>query len=365
MADLRETLNYRWPGLRLSDIISLPDNYPARRALDLLKIIVSKRKITPPRSTSEDEILAFYILASIIKLLRDRKLESIVAVTYAKHAYRNLVNESVNVLVKIANMLGIKTDMPRNYPLIPTEIRRNKPLYEPRPISVDLKDYLRLTAKRLARDPKYALTNQIVHGGLVYLNKEIFTRILEEAIQHKIMDIINKIEVEEDKFKNIVDHAKNILDEIGWSEKRMLDIELEKSTEGIIDFESFPPCIKILLDRLNSGENLGHHERFATAAFLARIGMNVDSMLEFFKNAPDFNEKIARYQLEHIAGLRGSRKKYLPYNCETMKTLNLCPINEQCVGGRNPLAVYKYNVKLKRLKKIKKIKNKHHRLEGS
>lgn len=354
LADLKDILNYRWPGLKLSDIISMPNNYPRLRAMVLLKSIVSKRKILPPKSTSEDEVLAFYTLISIVKLLKDKKLSSIVAVTYAKHAYRYLQNEPVNTLLKISNILGIKAELSRNYPLIPIDLKRNKPIFEPRPIGIDLKDYLKLTAKRLARDPKYSLVNQVVHRGKVFLNKKIFSRILEEAIHHKILDIIENIKVEENKFRELLEEARKILDEIGWMQKRMLDIEIEKNTEGVIDFEAFPPCMKILLNRLRSGENLGHHERFTIAAFLARIGMDIDSMLEFFKNAPDFNEKIARYQLEHIAGLKGSRKKYLPYSCESMKTLNLCPINGQCRGGKNPLAVYKYNVRMKYLKKTSK-----------
>jgi DNA primase large subunit len=39
---------------------------------------------------------------------------------------------------------------------------------------------------------------------------------------------------------------------------------------------------------------------------------------------PDFNEKIARYQVEHIAGLRGSRTRYKPPSCQTMRSLGLC-----------------------------------------
>jgi DNA primase large subunit len=71
--------------------------------------------------------------------------------------------------------------------------------------------------------------------------------------------------------------------------------------------------------------------------------MDVEEILELFRNVPDFNEKIARYQLEHIAGLRGSRKQYMPYSCQTMKSLGLCPIVGDC-GAKNPLIVYRRNI---------------------
>jgi|GEM_PF-2583004 len=35
-------------------------------------------------------------------------------------------------------------------------------------------------------------------------------------------------------------------------------------------------------------------------------------------------ERVVRYQLVHIAGQRGSRVKYKPLSCQSMKTHGLC-----------------------------------------
>jgi DNA primase large subunit len=53
-------------------------------------------------------------------------------------------------------------------------------------------------------------------------------------------------------------------------------------------------------------------------------GYSTEKILTILSERPDFNEKIARYQVEHIAGLRGSRTKYRPPSCQTMKSLGLC-----------------------------------------
>lgn len=118
------------------------------------------------------------------------------------------------------------------------------------------------------------------------------------------------------------------------------------STKNLLVFAEnlFPPCIQAILRSLVNGENLTHHQRFALATFLLNLNTSVDDLLKIFKYSPDFNERIARYQLEHLAGLRGSKRRYLPYSCSTMKTLNMC--NSEC-GTRNPLQYVYRRFKLK------------------
>jgi DNA primase large subunit len=60
-------------------------------------------------------------------------------------------------------------------------------------------------------------------------------------------------------------------------------------------------------------------------------------VLELFKHAPDYNERIARYQIEHLAGLKGGRKKYSVYSCEKMKTLGMCVAD---CGTKTPVQYY-------------------------
>jgi len=62
----------------------------------------------------------------------------------------------------------------------------------------------------------------------------------------------------------------------------------------------------------------------------------VEDLVNLFKTVADFDEKKTRYQVEHIAGLRGGHKFYMPPSCQEMNSLGLCPTNLGC-GVKNPL----------------------------
>jgi DNA primase large subunit len=82
--------------------------------------------------------------------------------------------------------------------------------------------------------------------------------------------------------------------------------------------------------------------RFAMAAFLLNIGTNEDDLLKMFKFFTDFDERIARYQVEHIAGKRGSRRQYTAPNCSTMRTHGLCVNPDELCGSiKHPLSYYR------------------------
>jgi DNA primase large subunit len=100
-----------------------------------------------------------------------------------------------------------------------------------------------------------------------------------------------------------------------------------------------PPCIMAMLAKIANGEDISHVENFTVAAYLLNTGHSIDEVIEVFRNRSDFNEKIARYQVEHIAGLRGSRTRYRPPSCAKMRTYGLCVEDgRRCPRGvRNPL----------------------------
>jgi len=344
-----KALELKYPGLKVEDILSNPESYPFNRALELLRTIVSYGSISKGRGVGEDEVLAFYSLLLGAIALGEKRLIRRIANAYSKEASKKLARTPLPTVVAIAKLLGLTAEISRNPPKLPIGIRSGRVLYRVKPISIPVKQYLKIASKRLAKDPKYMLSNQIVSDGKVFLDKEVFIRLLEEAIFEKIVELPGKIEFDVEKVRLFIDKYREVLEEYEWFKGGTTSIESEVT--GYIP-AALPPCMELLINKLRAGENLSHHERFAVAAFLSNIGLDPDAILEFFKKAPDFNERIARYQIEHIAGLRGSRKKYLPYSCDTMKSLRICPVTEPCGRGKNPLAIYRYNVYL--LKKRKK-----------
>ncbi len=68
---------------------------------------------------------------------------------------------------------------------------------------------------------------------------------------------------------------------------------------------AMPPCMKHFMSLLQSSKHISHMGRFALAAFLLNIGTSEEDLLKMFTAFSDFDERIARYQVEHIAGRRG------------------------------------------------------------
>ena len=102
-----------------------------------------------------------------------------------------------------------------------------------------------------------------------------------------------------------------------------------------------PPCLLALLGKAARGEEMEHWERFALAAMLRVAGVPPGEAVKVFRLQGDFDERVARYQVEHVYGLRGGGKKYAPYSCARMRELGMCPRPQGCTlpsGGavRNP-----------------------------
>ncbi len=349
IADVDSIIEYRWPGATLATLAD-PNGIIGKRALRVLERIIKGKDIGRGQRIAEEEIVAYYIVLAITKALGDRRLINRVAIAYSKHAYEKLRHENIPTLIAIAKRIGINILQAKNPPRIPVKIIRGTPAFIVKPFAMYFKDYLKFSA-RLTGEPKYRIVNQIVHRGYVYLDKEVFPRILEEAITMYIVNQIKELRIRPEELDHIIEKAREILDKANWYQVRTVRQTQQGVFEtDIIDFNAFPPCMSKIIEALRAGENISHQARFTIAAFLARIGMDVEEIIELFKNVPDFNEKIARYQIEHIAGLRGSRKQYMPYSCQTMKSLGLCPVAGDC-GAKNPLIVYRRNIWMSRRRK--------------
>ncbi len=360
LVDFNEYLRKRYgEGVTLNEVIQLVaiEDTIVKRAKERIFCALKGNIVRDAggRLTVDDEILAYNLSLIILSYVGDRWLNKRYAIMESKRVYKHLLNEDSGVLEYISKFLNVRLVYVGSEGVkIPVNEVKGKVVYEVLPYKIDVTDYLKVL--RLLTDPSWKLVNQIVHEGKVYLSHRRAARLLSEILGYRIYESIGVLEsAPPEPLDKIVNDVKKALEEyvqkyteytITEETKRPLE-HLEIPSK--VYFEAFPPCIAKLYNDAVNGTDMSHHARFALATFLLRIGMSVDEVVSLFSKAPDFKESIARYQVEHLAGLRGSRKKYLPFNCNTMRTLGLC------IGTcnvKNPLVYYMRAVR-KHLKSVK------------
>jgi DNA primase large subunit len=106
--------------------------------------------------------------------------------------------------------------------------------------------------------------------------------------------------------------------------------------------QAFPPCINALYQVFSSGRHLSHIGRFTLTSFLINVGMPTETVIGLFRSISDYDERMTRYQVEHIAGDKGSRTRYTPPSCDTLRTHSVCTNpDDLCRGIRHPLNYYR------------------------
>ncbi len=270
----------------------------------------------------EIEIPSFPVAVMMMASIADKHMKRRYALAEAKRAYILFKDEKKgNRILEIASAFNWRL-----------KLTNNKSPYE---FVLSFVDYLRNAARFQAKEWK--LVNRVVVNGEVYLTKDDTVRLLEEEVRahiEKKLDVKEKLALPQN-VANRVERLKLTF------MKQKGKFRFEGFPEGVT-ISAFPPCIKHLYDEITSGHHLSHIGRFALTSFLTNIGMTSEEVVNLYRSLSDFNERMTRYQVEHIAGGRGSRTKYIPPRCETLRTHGICiEMNEICRGTRHPLTYYR------------------------
>jgi DNA primase large subunit len=180
---------------------------------------------------------------------------------------------------------------------------------------VHLAEYLKLI--RELSGPEWRLVNRMVHRGYVHLTEAEVVRLFRQLAYQRLSSTEGapKITIKQLPAK-LQEAAEDVMRELV---KLRSSYAYETTTAPVPG--DWPPCMEAIRNRI---ADASHKELFSFAAFLVNRGYTTEQILTMLAERPDFNEKIARYQVEHVAGLRGSRTKYRPPSCQTMKSLGLC-----------------------------------------
>jgi len=255
----------------------------------------------------------------LISLIDDRYLREKYAVFIQKRTEKFLMEEDEDAIFSMA-----KDEIGWNVSKVDLVIGGK--VYK---FSINFKDYLEGSSG--INDRFWSLSSRILRRGSVFLNKRELVRLISQKAKNIVREFASKKLEEAPYFLRM---------KIIPLRRMLLSSKKELKIGGKLIPKLLPPCIRNLLEMLRNGENIPHFGRFTLTSFLVNIGMGVEEILEIISNSPDFDERIARYQIEHIAGLRGSGTKYKTPNCETLKKLGFCSPDEKCKNIKSPIVYY-------------------------
>ncbi len=274
------------------------------------------------------ELLSYPISVMFVTLISEQFLNRRFSLAEAVRAYGLLQKEDEDRILDIAlNEFGwiIKKD--------PETIDG-----EEMSLKVSFADYLDLAAG--FHEPKWKLVNRKMENGFVALTDKEAARLLQVEVEKWV----NERVATPSNFplplplESRLNEIKKVFDE---NRSKLSGSELP---DEVIN-EAFPPCINYCLEGLMAGRRASHMERFALTSFLVNVGMPVDQMVSFYTDVTDFDESLTRYQIEHIAGLKGNRTKYTPPTCNTLRTHRVCRNPDStCDRITHPLSYYRRKV---------------------
>ena len=294
------------------------------RAKNRIEEAVFSGKISADLTQEDIDILAYPTALMIISSVDDDRIRRRYALAEAKRASQLLRNEPTEKLLQIAigSFAWDAQIVDRNVGNTHFQL------------AVHFTDYIRNSTR--IRDVRWKLVNRVLSQGYVFVPPEHFARLLEEEIQSRVLEKTSYLRVTlPSELEKHLGRLRSVLT------TRAQSLAADDMPKAIVT-AAIPPCMQNLLSLLQTSKPISHMGRFAMAAFLLNIGTDEAHLLGMFKSFTDFDERIAKYQVEHIAGKRGSRRKYTPPNCATMLTHGLCVNPDDLCGTiRHPLSYYR------------------------
>ena len=187
---------------------------------------------------------------------------------------------------------------------------------------IPISDYLKHSVSFYEREWK--LINRRIDNGMVVLSPHETVRLIRKELDSYIASKIR------------TSGTPSMIESLKKPVEKLSSLAKKFSVPTVISTE-YPPCIKHAIDVLDKGENLPHSGRFLLATYLLGVGQSVEQIAPLFKNAPDYNEKVTLYQLNHLKGSSGSGTEYKCPSCERVKSKDLCFATSDCDGIINPL----------------------------
>ncbi len=283
----------------LVDMLSGYDETSSSRrneSVNLLFLLIGEEKSSPERLFPASLAICMWLLRSI----DDNALFSRFTILTRDIFQNLLVKYDDETLEEASSALGVSTV------LLPEK-----------KFQVSALDFIRYNARLSGQ--KYRLVNQELYSGQVFLDKGMLSKILRECFVSKLREFYDSLSITEAR-----ESLGDISGMVDYLARQWVSIKGKQTVDlGKVEQELFPPCIKEYLTEMRDGVNLAHMARFTLTSFLHKIGMTNREIMGLFSTAPDFNERITEYQVDHVTG-QISGTEYSPPKCEVLRSNHIC-----------------------------------------
>jgi DNA primase large subunit len=323
---LKEATKYlKIPNLRIEDLTAPELEEILKRAEERVEEAILYTRVSRRPEKADNEISSYPIAMILATATKSSFIQKRYALAEAKQTFEDLKDEPKEKMLAFAQNFGWRLAV-NNNDEIPYEF------------TIHFTQYLKNTTH--LREKKWKLVNRLLSNGNVYLTRTETARLLSEEVRRYIEKRLETKELPNFPPK-ITEIAEKIMK---LSVEKIGKTEIEGFPKTIVQ-TAFPPCIKALYEATSAGRHLSHVGRFTLTSFLINIGMSPEKVIELFKGFSDFNERMTCYQVEHIAGERGSRTHYTSPKCDTLQTHGVCTNqDETCEKIRHPLKYYRRKI---------------------
>lgn len=291
----------REQGISVSDLVNPEFKSVIHRAEDRVLEAIRSGKVSDKTANREIEIMSFPVSLMLVRYTKLEHLMDRYALAEAVRVETFLNQERNERIIEeiFKTILGI-------------QLERNQIASYPS-FKVNLSDYVKRAVG--FHKNEWKLVNRIVLGGKVFVTQHDLIRLIREEIRDLILARLKSVSV------------SKLPAELETISKRLVELAPPpRSAYSIIKVNprDYPPCVREALSLLEKGENVPHYGRFLMATYLLAVGKSVDDIMALFPKAPDFKKSITKYQVEHIAGLKGGRTRYSVPSCKTLQTHSFC-----------------------------------------
>ena len=338
------------------------------RLLKIFEAAFENLEEIPDYNDDNLNVYVYVLLKILLYTLDNKMITNRIANLYSKNTYKEMEREhNDSNLYNICKDLGLRIryyDPPVQYGIFTVKDQHQKLKTN---FTIFYVDYLNLASK--LRDEYRKLTHVALTNGYIFIQNRGLIRLIQEYVREKLLieetgdksalKIFLKAVLAIKEFKDLYDKIVS-----AWAlRKDDFDFTFKidfKSKEDITIL--YPPCVKEILKKAKSGQNLVHYERLYIVWFLLALDYPVEKVVNMFSTLPDFDRGRTTYQVEFA-----KRKKYIPYQCSTLQSFNLCMAvtykDELCLkgyGSKDPLErkKLKHPLGYVRIKQYRAIKEK-------